>query len=189
MTKSQDLCNTVSVFDNKEASKDDVAKAGETFLLSLYGAERIETLDRYRLHAYKRTVAKMSLKSAFQLSSLSPTSDAACLHSFRVFYQVQHWRGNHLSPVDWGWESSKNGLKPIPSMKPPAPDDLLHLVSCNCRKGCHHQCECCRAGLSCSSICGQCRGVGCENSLPFEEDVEEDAHEMKENLTSRMFEL
>ena len=65
-------------------------------------------------------------------------------------------------------------------MKPPAPDDLLHLVSCNCRKGCRHQCECRRAGLSCSSICGQCRGVGCENSLPFEEDTEEDT-EMKGN--------
>lgn len=174
LKNSQDMCNKVSVFDNPAASKDEVAKAGEVFLLSVYGADKTQTLDKYRFYAYKRTVAKMSLKSEFQLSTLPPTSDAARWHSFRVFLQVQNWHGNHLSPVEWGWESCGTGLKAIPSIKPPAPDDLLHLVSCNCRKGCRHQCECRRAGLSCSSMCGQCRGAGCENSLPFEEDTEED---------------
>lgn len=33
LKKSQDICDTVSVFDNGEASKDEVAKAGEAFLL------------------------------------------------------------------------------------------------------------------------------------------------------------
>lgn len=78
-----------------------VAKVGEAFIISVYGAHKTQSLDKYRFHAYKRTIAMMSVKSEFQLSTLPPPSDAARLHSLRVFLQVQNWHGNYLSLVEW----------------------------------------------------------------------------------------
>ena len=45
----------------------------------------------------------------------------------------------------------------------------MHVIRYNCqlssRKPCGSQlCSCRRNGLSCVSKCGDCRGVGCENS-------------------------
>lgn len=93
------------------------------------------------------------LKS-YQLSTFLPTSHAVNLHLFRVFLQIENWHGNHFVPVEW---RRGTGLKPIPSLTLPTPDDLLHLVSCNCRKGRRHQCEGRRASLSCSFMRSQCR--------------------------------
>ena len=50
---------------------------------------------------------------------------------------------------------------------PPAPDCLLKLISCNCSKSCNpKRCSCIKAGSRCSSLCGFCQGMGCENAIP-----------------------
>lgn len=48
------MCDTVYVFDDPETSKDEVAKTGEAFLLSLYGADKTQTLDKYRYYVNSR---------------------------------------------------------------------------------------------------------------------------------------
>ena len=49
----------------------------------------------------------------------------------------------------------------------PAPESVLHLVKCGCKKQCRYErCSCRKASLNCSDICG-CSGDGeeaCENS-------------------------
>ena len=45
----------------------------------------------------------------------------------------------------------------------PAPESLLHIITCNCRSGCERNCECRRSGLPCTSMCGFCAGHGCSN--------------------------
>lgn len=84
------MCNTVSIFDIPLASKDEMAKDSEVFILSVCGADKTQSSDKYRFYAYKRTIAKMSVKSEFHLSTLPPTSDAAHLHPLRVFLEVQN---------------------------------------------------------------------------------------------------
>ena len=77
---------------------------------------------------YKRIIAKQPAYGKFDLAVLPPTSSAARQHSFRVFHQVQLWRGINLTPTDWGWILKDDQLLPIPTLKAAAPDKLLHLI-------------------------------------------------------------
>lgn len=46
---SQIMCDTGSVFDNSAASKDKVTKAGEAFIIHVYGAYKTQSLDKQSL--------------------------------------------------------------------------------------------------------------------------------------------
>lgn len=159
-----ELRETVSVFNDSRAEHDDIAKAGEAFVLQIYKKSGLKLdLDELRFYLYKQTVAKQSIKDNFKLSTLPPTKDATRQHSFRVYLQVQRWLGNHLSPCEWGWTKRGQTLVPVTTELPPAPDGLLNLISCGCKKGCERWCECRKAGLLCSAMCRQCLGQSCAN--------------------------
>lgn len=62
---------------------DDIAQAGEAFVLHLYNKSNLKlNLDELRYYLYKQTVAKQTLKDNFQLSSLPPTKAATRQHSY-----------------------------------------------------------------------------------------------------------
>ena len=122
-----------------------------------------DNLDVKRHQLYLRTIAKQKVCKKFDLATLPPTSAAARQHSFRVYHQVQQWRGVALNPTDWGWRLKDGRLTPLPTLREPAPESLLHLITCNCRSGCERNCECRRSGLPCTSMCGLCAGHGCSN--------------------------
>ena len=167
----QNVWNHMAVF-MKPSSKEEVAEAGEKFLLALYKAESYESLNKYRGVAYRKNVAKVKLNSQFKLESLPPTSEAAKQHSFRVYFQVQAWLGNNtLSLFDWGWNLRHNVIVPHRTDKPLAHEKLLNLVSCNCKKGCKAACTCRKMGLSCSDLCGKCSEDGCSNTVSVEEGI------------------
>ena len=86
-----------------EADAEDIAKAGEEFLLALYGASAFQTLDDFRLNAFRKKNAKKSTNKVFQMASLPPTCAAARQHSFRTYCQVQQWLENDIDPAKWGW--------------------------------------------------------------------------------------
>lgn len=104
------------------------------------------------------------------MNLLPPTFEAAQQHLFRVYYQIQKWLGNELNPLDWGWVMRDNLLWPKTTTQPPAPDSLLHMIFCNCTKGCGPLCGCRRLGLYCSAVCGNCQGLSCLNTEPVEDD-------------------
>lgn len=163
LLKRDDLHSIVRVFNKADANPQEVSGAGERFMLALYGAPKEESsIDKYRFAVFTKLVAHSNKEVI--LSKLPPTSAAIHQHSLRVYLQVQKWRFHNLLPQNWGWESKGNTLVPIQSALPPAPDDLLHLISCNCVKGCDRRCGCVRAGLKCSKICGTCQGITCNNS-------------------------
>lgn len=172
LKKEEQLRHTVSVFNDSDATKDQIAVAGEAFIIALYGKSKNKTLDEYRYYMYHQYTAKKSLKANFDLASLPPTSAAASQHSFRVYHQVQTWLGNDLDPCQWGWRLVGNSLLPIPTTLPPAPDRIMHVISCNCKK-CSNCCGCKRAGLLCTAMCGKCEGLSCENSPEVEMDESE----------------
>ena len=63
-----------------------------------------DTLDSLR---HKRFCEKAAPKTShIKPQSLPPTSAAAKYHSFRVYLQVQEWKGSaaELHPRDWGWQ-------------------------------------------------------------------------------------
>ena len=63
----------------------------------------------------------------------------------------------------------------------PAPDSILDLVACNCKKNrcCTENCVCVSHGLKCTDICG-CSN--CENEVDdvaedYDDDPDDDAYE------------
>lgn len=110
----------------------------------------------------------MSLDSKFNLACLPPTKNAAMQHSRRAYLQVQNWLypESNIIATDWGWKLSQNGeLLPIPTLDAPAPQKLLSLIACNCKGQCdNNRCECRKANLLCSAMCGKCQGESCANT-------------------------
>ena len=82
----------LNVFENRESSWDEIADAGEKFLLKLYVADQVQTLDKIRYPCYNRSISRMPLSSSFKLESMPPTSAAARQHSFRTYLCVQQWK-------------------------------------------------------------------------------------------------
>ena len=114
--------------------------------------------------------------STFQLQSLPPTSSAAKYHSLRIYYADQEWLGNMhtLNPTDWGWKVQDETITPVLTDLEIAPDRVLRIVSCGCKKACQMWCKCRKAGLFCTSMCSTCIGQICANSCPPDADDTED---------------
>ncbi|KAJ8890902.1 hypothetical protein PR048_010411 [Dryococelus australis] len=79
--------------------------------------------------------------------------------------RVQEWIGHSLGPVVWGCKSVSGTLVPISTSLPPAPEQLLKLISCNCTCDCSYSCECMWAGLQCGIMCAKWRGATCTNTV------------------------
>ena len=89
MKSNDQLKQTVTVLNRPQINPEDIAKAGEECLLSLKGASAFNSLDDFRLEAFKRQNAKKSMNSVFQVANLPPTSATAGQYSFRTYCQVQ----------------------------------------------------------------------------------------------------
>ena len=64
---------------------------------------------------------------------------------------------------------------PIHTDQPPAPDELLRVIRCNCQSDCSSMiCTCKKHNVKCSPACGTCRGSSCMNSDFLECDEEID---------------
>lgn len=159
--EKKDLIDCAKVFTEINSSPQILITKGIRFLLAVYGApKKIDCIDTFR---YLTFVKNTRNKKQVQLSCLPPTSASATQHLFRVYYQVQTWQGNELNPEDWGWKLINNTLEPIRTLLPPAPEKLLNIIFCNCKKGCSAKCGCKKVGLQCSPACTNCQGVSCSN--------------------------
>jgi len=133
-----------SMFDDPASTKEEITAAASSYILRLYGAKKNEkSLTDYQ---YTSFLASAVINSLY-LVSLPPTVEALSFHSFRCFHQIQKWRGDELSPIDWGWHVENEDLMPTKMTSAPAPDELLTLILCACKKGCLSACSCTKAGL------------------------------------------
>lgn len=48
----------LNIFENRESSRDEIACAGKKFLLKLYGADQVQTLDKFRYTCYNHQSVK-----------------------------------------------------------------------------------------------------------------------------------
>lgn len=174
LSTSKDLRTKALLFYEERAEKETLKEVGEDFIMKLYGCTRSTSLNDSRYSFYLKAVAKMSLKSKFNMASLPPISDAAEQHSYRTCYQIKKWLGDkNIGATDWGWSQTNNMLFPVHSNKPPAPEEIINLVSCNCKVSCKNNCSCFKASLDCTAMCGTCGG-SCSNVTVVEgENVEE----------------
>ena len=161
-------------FLNPESTKEQIASAGERFMLQLYGAHKMQSLDRLRYISYNHAIRKSTLSSSFKLESLPPTSAAAKQHSYRTFHTVQQWLGNPVNPTEWGWTLADGILVPVGTDQPVAPERLLKMVSCGCKARCGKACSCRKLGLHCSQMCSHCLGRTCSNIQVTDAELNED---------------
>ena len=95
--------------------------------------------------------------------ALPPTSDYAKYQSYRSYHQIQKCLGKDNDPTAWGYIRYIY-LIPVVKDKAAAPDKILKLLSCGCKKGCSDRtCVCVKAGLLCSILCSGCNGRNCTN--------------------------
>ncbi|GBM71637.1 hypothetical protein AVEN_255521-1 [Araneus ventricosus] len=177
------------VFFNSEATIDQVAKAGETFLIHLYGGNpRTSACDLNHLRYTLFTQSATKVRST--LAPLSPTVDAAQFHALRSYLQIQKWLGHVKNPLEWGWVPTRFGLSPHKMERDAAPESFLKIISCNCKKGCKNACGCRKAGLICSSLCTCSLGEACENvsDINLLEDSIEDENDKPSSINNFIYE-
>lgn len=167
LQKDESLKVAAQIFKEPNASSEAVASTGEKLFLSLYGDQGDVSSNQFRCQCFTQAISK----NAPNLASLPPSSDLACLHSFRVYLQMQMWyMVTKYLYYSKGWRHCKTGLFPIPMQKDPAPQELLKLISCKCVKGCQNSCSCRKTGLHCSLLCKNCEGRSCSNVADIIED-------------------
>ena len=84
-----------------DVSMNSIISAGEESIVSLYGGNVGEGLDKLR---YRRFLKKLAANiSSVQVHTLFSTAAAAQYHSTRVYYQAHEWIGN------WMW-TLKSGV-------------------------------------------------------------------------------
>ena len=174
--KCEGFVKEAQVFLTANCDHQTIAEAGERAFVMLYNGRQNDSLDALRLVRYQQKVS--SSNTQVQAKVLPPTSSAARYHSYRVYFQVQEWAHlggeSDLLPEDWGWELRQNQLVPVATDIGPAPEDLLNIIRCNCRKDCSSgKCSCRKHGLTCTAACGECRGTSCLNSVQFEDSNSE----------------
>jgi len=160
---SSEFRDNAKLFQDDNATKESIQAAGENALLVLLSGKPGQRLDDLRYQRYQEKLATKRTK--IKPNNLPPTSAAAKYHSFRVFYQIQQWKGEELDAQQWGWKLQDSQLVPVMTDLPPATESLLKVLRCNCKRGCDTlRCTCRKHGLSCSAVCGNCKGSGCSNS-------------------------
>ncbi|KAJ8894150.1 hypothetical protein PR048_006760 [Dryococelus australis] len=101
------LQRAVSAFMEPDATPNQDAEAGATFILS------------------QRELSKID----FNMTFLPPTEAVARQHSLRAYFQVQVWKNNFLNTRQWGWKTTKHGLLTNATDQTAAPQELLDKIS------------------------------------------------------------
>lgn len=165
LKKRSGLADSVAIFSDPHASRDEIMQAGQSLMLALYAASPKEScINSFR---YQRFVASAArLKTEVRLAQLPPTAGSTREHIWRVYFQVQKWLGNDLiNPSDWGWKLKDGVYVPTMSELPAAPPEILNMIFCTCKGNCGNRCGCRRTGLKCNTICSGCHGDSCLNSI------------------------
>jgi len=170
----KELESLALAFTKPGQSVDAIEEYGKQSMVLLYAGKQSDSLASLRYSVLKKKV--VSVSSFVAPARLPPTASATIFHSLRAYYQIMIWLGlqSNLDPTGWGWKIEDKQFAPVMTLKKPAPDNLLKIVHCNCTTACTtRRCTCRRYGLPCTSACGQCQLVSCENSdnvIPWDQD-------------------
>ena len=147
----------------------------------------IQGLEKFICKLYAPSLA---VKSLYQLrwklfssrqaegETLPPTQESLKQAIYRAHFQALIWQNDIVpnpdipSPENYGWKIEDGIYVPVSCDLPAAPDAVVQLVKCSCRKSmCSSSCSCRRNNLSCTEMC-QCEGDpdACSNVYVLDTD-------------------
>lgn len=171
-------------------SDDDILDAFSTFgLVNDLPNGIIDQMERYLCLLYKTGgISECTLRElrwalfaqkGKEGQQLPPTLGTLIPHTYRAFYMARVWKLSQKpcpqipSPTNYYWESVDGRLRPVCCINPPAPEALLELRKCNCKKGCEKRsCGCQKNNLRCTDMCGcgdECKNMAPDRPLETEE--------------------
>ena len=136
--------------------------------MGLYEKDLATTLNTLRYHIF---CSKQGSSDA-----LPPTYDAIYQHLLRANYQTFIWRRCLINkplipqPTDNGWHKKDHQLLPRLTTIPAAPDTLLELIICGCKKGCKRNWKCAKEELAYTEACHCGEGDDCEDPSTFKSE-------------------
>ncbi|KAG0717966.1 hypothetical protein GWK47_053388 [Chionoecetes opilio] len=144
----------------------DVFNSIQAFTCQLYARNtKIVGANSLRYHMF------CAKKGQIESGQLPPCEDSLMQHTLRANYQAAIWRRSLENLPDvpapsagHGWELDDGGSLKIRWMAGlPAPDVVLNLISCTCRRTCRpSDCSCILNGLKCTVVC---KLQGCSNMV------------------------
>lgn len=178
--KKEEYVNSISQLGDRLSVTEDVLATTEKMVCHLYGMPGETNINEVR---YK----KFCKEKTPEPHQLPPTRDELTQHVKRASYQAFVWKRalesnpDIPSPVGHGWEVKIDQLNVVWMENQPAPESVLELVTCQCRKShCTSSCQCRVLSMECTDIC-KCRG-NCENIVYFTD--ESDDNEFEEDTES-----
>ena len=177
----------LQVLGDVGASCDEIFCAALPYYLALYGQAPTTSLQKARFDLFCKN------KKHPKIMSLPATEDNVKLHILRAHLQVMLWKSaNFAKPPNesldiamFGWKLSNDIPLPTVSSSPPAPQEILELINCQCKSQtmCNsHSYGCNKAGLSCTRFCACSASNHCCNKYT----VQHIAYHMNSNVPQRI---
>ncbi|GBL95598.1 hypothetical protein AVEN_24809-1 [Araneus ventricosus] len=149
----------------------DISKSYLTYLQTHYGSIVAVVFDRYPSDVNGKStksaerIRRANLHSSHEIIFNEATCPEISQEQFLANERnkIQNWLGHEKNPLEWGWVPTRFGLFPRKMERDAAPESLLKIISCNCKKRCKNARGCRKAGLICSSLCTCSLGEACEN--------------------------
>ena len=164
IAKNQTFVETMKDIGKEWSLSNKTFKGTEEFVCNLYG-KKCTSVDslRYELHCAKG--------GKIEPEALPPCQLSLRLHVSRSNYQAAIWRRateacpDIPSPHGHGWSVNWYNLEFVWLRSRPAPEEVLELLSCNCKRKCTVDTYCCfKAGLKCTEMCSlKCDNMPCED--------------------------
>lgn len=101
--------------------------------------------------------SKVNYKEQLKIGSIKQTriSEDCIFHQVTDYHVTENisvdimtWLGKERSPTQWGRRNDDDYLEAITPTKPPAPEYLFNIISCNCKKLYSSSCTCRKFGMS-----------------------------------------
>ena len=147
----------------------------ERFVCILYRSKIYTKVNELRCFLYSNR--------ATEAENFPPTSGSLDLHIRRVHYVSMIWRKiteNHPclpGPAEFSWtfDEHLSHFSPVRCLNPPAPEAVLHLIKCGCKRGCEGRCSCRKNNIPCTEVCG-CWLFSCNNKA-IQPGIDEDCED------------
>ena len=172
MSSDNEILDALAMLGNGIDLPADVCSQLERFVCILYRSDIYTKVNELRWFLFSNRAAEGE--------NLPPTSGSLDLHILRAHYIAMIWRKACEShprlpaPTEFGWklDADSSHFSPVFCLLKPAPESILHLIKCGCKRGCEGRCSCRKNNIPCTEACG-CWVFSCNNKS-VQPDIEED---------------